>query len=141
MGYGLVIILFIFALMLNQFGSVLLLKSKNLSRHSNYATIFYEVWRSKLSKGLGSILIFINNIGICKSKYTQVLHNSSSLKRRSSISLKKQLMIKKFLIRFILKVGLLFLLSLSSKYLQYLSPKWRSLSLWLLLVLWESLSL
>ena len=66
MGYGLVIIVFVFALMLNQFGSVLLLKAKNLSKHSNYASIFYEVWRSKLSKGLASILIFINNIGICK---------------------------------------------------------------------------
>ena len=72
MGYILVIMVFVFALMLNQLGSVLLLKSKNLSRHSNYATIFYEVWNSKLSKGLGSILIFINNIGICKHRLTQV---------------------------------------------------------------------
>ena len=140
MGYGLVIILFIFALMLNQFGSVLLLKSKNLSKHSNYATIFYEVWRSKLSKGLGSILIFINNIGICNCKSIQVLHNSSSSKHLLLISLNK-LLIKKFLILFILKVGLLFLLYLSSKYLQYLSQKWRSLSLWLLLVLLELLFL
>ena len=73
MGYALVIIIFIFALILNQFGSVLLLKAKNLSRHSNFATIFYEVWRSKLSKGLGSILIFVNNIGICTSPPTQAL--------------------------------------------------------------------
>jgi len=86
MGYALVVIVFIFALMLNQFGSILILKSKNLSRHSNYATIFYEVWRSKLSKGLGSILIFINNIGICTSVYIQVLPNSSSSSRQSLIS-------------------------------------------------------
>ena len=65
MGYVFAIIMFLVAMCLNQFGTVLLLKAKNLSKHSNYATIFYEIWPSRMAKGLGSILIFLNNIGIC----------------------------------------------------------------------------
>ena len=67
MGYVFAIIMFGVAMALNQFGTVLLLKAKNLSKHSNYATIFYEIWPSRMAKGLGSILIFLNNIGICTS--------------------------------------------------------------------------
>ncbi len=65
MGYVLGIVVFLGAGVIAQFTSVLLLKAKNLSRHSNYSTIFYEVWRSKIAKAIGSILIFLNNIGIC----------------------------------------------------------------------------
>ena len=41
MGYVLGIIMFLVAGILAQFGSVMLLKAKNLSHHSNYSTIFY----------------------------------------------------------------------------------------------------
>ena len=41
MGYVLGIIMFLVAGVLAQFGSVMLLKAKNLSHHSNYSTIFY----------------------------------------------------------------------------------------------------
>jgi len=58
-------IVFVLAGIVTQYGSVLLLKAKNLSRHSNYSTILYYIWRSKMAKGIGSIIIFLNNIGIC----------------------------------------------------------------------------
>ncbi len=41
MGYVLGIIMFLVAGVLAQFGSVMALKAKNLSHHSNYSTIFY----------------------------------------------------------------------------------------------------
>ena len=77
MGYILFIIAFVVAMILNEFGTILLLKSKNLSKHSNYSTILFQIWNSKLSKALGSILIFLNNIGICTRFLTQALDNSS----------------------------------------------------------------
>lgn len=64
-GYVFAILVFVFATALTQFGSVLLLKAKNLSGHSNFSTILYHIYHNKISKGLGSILIFLNNIGIC----------------------------------------------------------------------------
>jgi len=75
MGYLLTIIIFLVAMTLNQFGTILLLKAKNLSKHSNFATIFYEIWPSRMAKGLGSILIFLNNIGICTKINTKVSHS------------------------------------------------------------------
>jgi hypothetical protein len=68
LGFVMGTIVFLIAGAAAQFTSVLLLKAKNLSRHSNYSTIFYEIWRSKIAKGIGSILIFLNNIGICIHK-------------------------------------------------------------------------
>jgi hypothetical protein len=67
MGFLLGIFLFLGGAALNQFGTVLLLKAKNLSHHSNYATIFYEIWRSRIAKGLGSLIIFFTNMGVCTS--------------------------------------------------------------------------
>ena len=68
MGFVLCIILFSVALILNQFGSTLLLKAKNLSRHSNYSTIFYAVWPSRIAKGIGSAIIFIACMGVCTAE-------------------------------------------------------------------------
>ena len=75
MGYVFGIIIFILAGSVAQYGSVLLLKAKNLSHHSNLSTIFYEIWRSKIAKSIGSIVIFLNNIGVCKYPMMQVLLN------------------------------------------------------------------
>ena len=66
LGYLFGIIIFMTALIINQFGTLLLLKAKNLSGHSNYATIFNSIWQSNISRGIGFVLIFINNIGFCK---------------------------------------------------------------------------
>ena len=57
--------LFLGAICLNQFGSVLLLKAKNLAKHSNYSTILYEIWPSRISKGIGSVIIFLACMGVC----------------------------------------------------------------------------
>jgi amino acid permease len=44
MGYVFGIAIFLVAGALSQYGSILLIKAKNLSRHSNYSTIFYVIW-------------------------------------------------------------------------------------------------
>ena len=75
MGYVFGIIVFVLAGTVAQFGSILLLKAKNLSRHSNLSTIFYEVWKTKIAKGTGSIVIFLNTIGVCKPSSIKVLPN------------------------------------------------------------------
>jgi amino acid permease len=67
-GYIFSIIVFVSVTILTQFSAVLLLKAKNLSRHSNYATILYHIFQSKFSKALGSVLILLNNLGICNFK-------------------------------------------------------------------------
>ncbi len=67
-GVVLAVIVFAIATIVTQLGSILLLKAKNLSGHSNFSTIFYHIYQNKLCKGLGSILIFFNNLGICMIK-------------------------------------------------------------------------
>ena len=75
MGYLLGSIVFVIALLLNQFGSVLLLKAKNMSKHSNYSTIFYYIWKKKIGKGITSGIIALGNIGVCKIINIQALQN------------------------------------------------------------------
>jgi amino acid permease len=58
-------VVFVLATVVTQFGSVLLLKAKNLSGHSNFSTILYHIYQNKFCMSLGSILIFLNNMGIC----------------------------------------------------------------------------
>lgn len=65
LGYVLSIVAFLVFFALNQFCSVMLLKSKNLSRHSNYSTILHYIWRSDASRLFGSALIFVDNLGTC----------------------------------------------------------------------------
>lgn len=65
MGWLFGTLLFLGAIVINQFGTELLLKAKNLSKHSNYATILHSIWRNNFSKGFGFLLIFLNNIGFC----------------------------------------------------------------------------
>ena len=78
MGWLFGTLLFITAGTLNQFWSLLLLKSKNLSRHSNYTTILYSIWRSRMAKACSSVLIIVSNIGTCKHGVNQVSSKSSS---------------------------------------------------------------
>lgn len=63
LGYILTPIIFILFFLLNQYASVLLLKSKNLSRHSNFATIMHYIWPYDRSHYFGSALIFLDNFG------------------------------------------------------------------------------
>ena len=65
LGWVMALIIFAGALTLAQMSTMLLLKAKDLSGHSNYASIFYRIKQSRLSKAIGSIVIFLNNVGIC----------------------------------------------------------------------------
>ena len=65
LGFGLALIVFALIVASDQFTCILLLKSKNLSRHSNYTSIIYHIFRNKIIQGICSFAILINNIGIC----------------------------------------------------------------------------
>lgn len=65
LGYILAPILLIIFFMINQYSSSMLLKSKNLSRHSNYATIMHYLWPYDRSLLFGSAIIFLGNFGTC----------------------------------------------------------------------------
>jgi len=65
LGYVFALIVFGIVISLTQFSCYILLKAKNLSRHSNYSTIMYHLFRKKWSQVFCSLLILLNNIGIC----------------------------------------------------------------------------
>lgn len=65
LGYVLALIIFGAVMGLTQFSCILLLKSKNLSKHSNYSSISYHIFKSKFFQALCSFAILLNNLGIC----------------------------------------------------------------------------
>ncbi len=65
LGYILSLILFAFLILLIQFTSLLLLKAKNLSKHSNQGTIAYHIFRTRLANAICSALILLSNLGTC----------------------------------------------------------------------------
>ncbi len=65
LGYLLSLIVIVIAIAAIQFSCVLLLKAKNLSKHSNYSSIAYYIFRTKLAKAVCSLMILLNNTGIC----------------------------------------------------------------------------
>lgn len=65
LGYVLSLVMFIIIIAIIQFSAVMLLKSKNLSKHSNYSSISYHIFRNKFSQVLCSFMILLNNTGIC----------------------------------------------------------------------------
>jgi len=69
LGYVMAIIVFLIVGLVNHFSAVLLINAKNLSGHSNYSSILYHIFRHKFSKALASLVIFLNNMGICNQTY------------------------------------------------------------------------
>ena len=65
LGVVMAIVMFVGFGLINVLSSVLLLKAKNLSGHSNFSTILYYIWSNKFSKLFGSLIIFLDDIGIC----------------------------------------------------------------------------
>lgn len=70
LGYGLSLLAFALIISADQFTCVLLLKVKNLSRHSNYASIIYHIFKNKGLQIMCSAFILINNLGICVVELT-----------------------------------------------------------------------
>ena len=70
LGYILGIIVFFVVISIIQFTCVLLLKAKNLSKHSNYSSISYHIFRNKFSQIICSVAILLNNLGICIAELT-----------------------------------------------------------------------
>lgn len=78
LGYAFGLGVYIIVVAINQFTSAMLLKAKNLSRHSNYSTIMYHIFESKFGQAFCSFLILVNNLGICVAELTifkESLHN------------------------------------------------------------------
>ena len=65
LGYLFGILVYALVIGINQFTSVMLLKAKNLSRHSNYSSIMCHLFNSQAAKAVSSAMIMINNGGIC----------------------------------------------------------------------------
>lgn len=70
LGYGLALLVFALIISADQFTCILLLKSKNLSRHSNYSSIIYHIFQNKVVQVLCSFAILLNNLGICIAELT-----------------------------------------------------------------------
>lgn len=66
-GYGFAIAIYIVVVLLSYLSTKLLIKAKNLSRHSNFSTIFYSILPNKLSRGLDAAFVVLRNIGVCKN--------------------------------------------------------------------------
>lgn len=67
-GYIFAITLFVTVMTLSYFSTTLLIKVKNLTKHSNFSTIFYHLHKKKIIKGFGPLIIVLRNVGICKHK-------------------------------------------------------------------------
>lgn len=65
LGYVFGLFVYLLVVGINQFTSVMLLKSKNLARHSNYSSIMCHLFNSNAAKAISSAIILFNNIGIC----------------------------------------------------------------------------
>lgn len=65
LGYLFGLVIYLVVVSINQFTSYMLLMSKNLSRHSNYSTIMYHIFENKIAQASCSVLILVNNLGIC----------------------------------------------------------------------------
>lgn len=69
-GYMLTPILYLIMLSVAQFTAILLLKAKNLSRHSNYASIMYHIFRRHIFEVICASAILLGNTGICIAQLT-----------------------------------------------------------------------
>lgn len=83
LGYVMATIMFILIVSVNQITCIALLKAKNLSRHSNYTSISYHIFRSRVFQALISVFILFNNLGICMiGSYYKVLLSSRFSKKQ-----------------------------------------------------------
>lgn len=83
LGYVMALLVFIFILVVNQITCIALLKAKNLSRHSNYTSISYHIFRSRVFQAIISIFVLFNNLGICMiGSYYKVLLSSRFSKKQ-----------------------------------------------------------
>jgi amino acid permease len=65
LGYVFGMFIFVFMISLVQFATITLLKSKNLSRHSNYSTIAFHIFRTKFAQVICNFFILMTNVGAC----------------------------------------------------------------------------
>ena len=66
LGYVFSLIMFAIIISATQFTCVLLMKTKNLTKHSNYTSIGFYLFQSKLFQAKISFFVLLNNIGVCK---------------------------------------------------------------------------
>jgi len=81
LGYIFAIIVFVAVTALSYFSTTLLVIAKNLTKHSNFSTIFYYLHMKKPIKILASMFIFLKNVGICNNHY-YFRHSSADNLRR-----------------------------------------------------------
>lgn len=67
LGWVLFSIVLISIIGIHHFTTILLLRCKNWSRHSNFYTIMYHCWPYVGSKLFGTLLMALNNLAFCTS--------------------------------------------------------------------------
>lgn len=65
LGYVFGLLVYLLVIGINQFTCLMLLKAKNLTRHSNYSSIICHIFNSNATKAITSSIILFNNLGIC----------------------------------------------------------------------------
>ncbi len=65
LGYILFPIILIVIIATHHYTSILLLKCKNLARHSNFSTILFCIWNNDAAKIFGAALMMVNNLAFC----------------------------------------------------------------------------
>lgn len=81
LGYVFGVFMYLLVVLINHFTAMMLLKSKNLSRHSNYSSIMRHLFNSNAAKAICSLLILYKNVGMCIIELTiikQAVHQIAS---------------------------------------------------------------
>lgn len=76
LGWALFPVVLIVIIAIHHYTSILLLKCKNICRHSNFSTIMFSIWDHDASKIFGAALMMLNNLAFCTSKLMQVFYSS-----------------------------------------------------------------
>lgn len=69
LGWAFSLIVFLFITLANQYSVIILLKVKNLSKHSNYSTVASYIAKGKWFSFAVSAIIFSGNVGFSKFLY------------------------------------------------------------------------
>jgi amino acid permease len=96
---------FVFIVLVNQFSIIILIKVKNLTKHSNYSTISSYIFKGKILCIIVSSLICIGNFGYCKYLFIKVSLCLVSCEEPVGKCYKISSKIKKYLISFTLLNG------------------------------------
>ena len=69
LGYLLSLVMYIILIAVVQFSCTMLLRAKNLSKHSKYSTICYHIFRNRISRTICPFLIMLSGTCVCIAEF------------------------------------------------------------------------